>query len=48
LTIENFIEKPNSAKKKPEKAKLIVQRPEKSQTLFVVLLFLCHKETSKL
>jgi len=37
LSDENFNKKPNSAKK----------RLEKVQALFVVLLFLCHKKTSK-
>jgi len=35
-------------KRGQKKAKRTVQRPEKSQTFFAVLLFLCHKKTSKL
>ena len=45
---ENFSKKPNSAKKKPETAKLTADRRGESQTLFAALLFLCHRETSKL
>jgi len=47
LPDENFNKKPNSANKGQKKAKPIVFMPEKSQTLFVVFLFLCH-EKSKL
>jgi len=46
LPDENFNKKPN--KKCLKKAKLIIYRPEKSQTLLVVLLFLCDKNTPKL
>jgi len=35
-------------KKEQKKAKPIALRPENSQTFFMALLFLCHKETSKL
>jgi len=41
---ENFNKKPNILKRGQKKAKTIVQRLEKSQTLFAVLPFLCHKE----
>jgi len=41
---ENFNKKPNILKRGQKKAKPIVQRLEKSQTLFAVLPFFCHKE----
>jgi len=49
LPDEKFNKKPNCAKKRPEKGQtdcLIGQK--KSQTLFAVLTFLCHKEAFKL
>jgi len=48
LPDKNFNIKPNSDKKGQKKVKPIVQKPEKCQTLLEVLLFVCHKETSKL
>jgi len=44
LPDETFNKKSNNARKRTEKAKPIVSRPEKSQTLFVVLLFFCLKK----
>jgi len=35
-------------KRGQKKAKPIISRPEKGQSLFVALLFLCHTGTSKL
>ena len=48
LPAENFNKKPNSAEKRPGKAKPIISRPEKDQILFVALQFLCHIGTPKL
>jgi len=48
LTDENFNQKPNTAKKRPEKGQTDCVKVRKKAKLFVVLLFLCHKEISKL
>jgi len=48
LPDESFNKKPNSAIKGQKKAKWLFKGRWKSQTMFVTLLFRCHKETSKL
>jgi len=48
LPEENFNKKPNSAKKDQKKGQTNCLKARKSQTLFAVLTFLCHKETFKL
>jgi len=48
LPDEYFNKKPNSAKKRPEKGQSDCLKTGKKASLFAVLLFNCHNETSKL
>jgi len=43
LPDENFNKKPNNAKQRPEKSQTGCLKARKSQTLFAVLPFFCHK-----
>jgi len=44
LPDQNFNKKINNPEKRPEKGQTECLKTEKSQTAFVVLPFLCHKE----
>jgi len=48
LPDENVNEKPNTAKKRPEKGQTDCLKAGKKQTVFLVLPCLCHKKTFKL
>jgi len=48
LPDEYVNKKPNNAKKKPQKGQTDCIKARKKPNFLVILLFLCHKETSKL